>query len=92
MHQCFKGKKLKKYKKTSAIAVKVKKTAQLKAKATKARKTKVKKIFGIRYESSDASVVSVNKKGKVKGLKKGTARVYCFADNGVIKTIKVKVK
>lgn len=86
------GKKLKKYKKINAIAVKVKKTVQLKAKATKAKKTKVKKLFGIRYESSNTSVVSVTKKGKVKGLKKGTAKVYCFADNGVCKTIKVKVK
>ena len=49
-------------------------------------------LSAIAFTSSDASVVSVNNKGKVKGLKKGTARVYCFADNGVLKTIKVKVK
>lgn len=86
------GKSLKKYKKTGAIAVKKGKAAALKSTATKAKKTKVKKLAGIRYESSNPKVATVTAKGKVKGVGKGSATVYVFAQNGVAKTIKVKVR
>ena len=46
----------------------------------------------IRYESSNRRVLTVTKKGVVKAKAKGTATIYCFARNGVAKTLKVTVK
>ena len=37
-------------------------------------------------------IASVDKNGKVKGLKKGKCKIYAYAQNGVCKTITVKVK
>ena len=44
------------------------------------------------YESSDSSIASVNKNGMIKAKKKGTCRIYVFAQNGIYKEVTVKVK
>lgn len=52
----------------------------------------IKRHRGIVFESSDPKIASVDKKGVVKGLKKGTCYIYVYAQNGVYKKIKVTVK
>ena len=75
------------------ITVKVNKTFALKAKPVPVSgKQKAKKHRGIAYESSNTSVASVSSKGVVKGIKKGTAYIYAYAQNGICKKIKVIVK
>jgi len=49
-------------------------------------------IAKFRYESSNKKVATVNKKGKIKGISKGKATIYVYAQNGFYKTIKVTVK
>ncbi len=49
-------------------------------------------IARFRYESSDKSVVTVNKKGKITAKKKGTAYIYVIAQNGIYKRVKISVK
>ena len=46
----------------------------------------------IRYESTNANIASVSKKGVVKAKNKGACYVYAFAQNGICKKIKVVVK
>lgn len=43
-------------------------------------------------ESSDKSIATVNQKGKITALAKGSCYVYAYAQNGVYKKIKVKVE
>ena len=93
------GKKLKKYKATSTITLKsgstpkalVKSTA-LKTSFTKAKKTKVKTHVGMRYESTNPAIATVSAKGKVTAKKKGSCKIYVYAQNGAVKTVTVKVK
>ena len=47
---------------------------------------------GIRYESSDTSVATVAKDGKIKAVGKGKCLIYVFAENGAREEIKVTVK
>lgn len=51
----------------------------------------VAKYVGVRFESSNPKIVTVSKTGKIKGLKKGTCKIYVFAQNGLCTTIKVTV-
>lgn len=79
--------------KKNKVTVKVKKTFSLKAKAVPAsKKLKVKKHRAIKYETSNAKIATVNAKGVIKGVKKGTCYVYAYAQNGVCAKIKVTVK
>ena len=55
------------------------------------KKTKTH-ISKFRYESSNAKIVTVNKKGKIKALKKGKCYIYVYAQNGFFKKIKITVK
>ena len=75
-----------------AKKLKVGKSLKLKAKALKKSGTKVKRKAKLRYESSDESIASVSKSGKVKAKKKGSCYVYAYAQNGVCKKVKVKVR
>ena len=93
------GKKLKKYKATSKITLragstpkKLVKSTALRTSFTKAKKTKVIKHVGMRYESSNAAVAAVSAKGKVTAKKKGSCRIYVYAQNGAVKVVTVKVK
>ena len=86
------GKTLKKYTKTSAIALKKGKATKLKAGITKAKKTKVQLHRKVIFESSNAKIAKVTKAGKVKAVRKGTCFIYAYAQDGKAKRIKVKVK
>lgn len=56
-------------------------------------KTKVKThIAKIRYESSNPAVATVNKKGKIKGISKGSCQIYMYTQNGLYKKVKVAVQ
>lgn len=79
--------------KKGKAAVKVKKTFKLKAKAVPASKTlKQQKHRGIKYESSNKKIATVNAKGVITGKKKGTCYVYAYAQNGVCAKVQVTVK
>ena len=79
--------------KKNKATVKVKKTFKLAAKTLPAnKKLKVKKHRTISYETSNAKVATVSKKGIIKGVKKGKCKIYAYAQNGVCVTIKVTVK
>lgn len=56
-------------------------------------KANKKNIKSIKYSSSKSSVAKVDKNGKVKGVKKGTATIKAKVTlkNGVVKTVKMKV-
>lgn len=76
-----------------------KSTINLKKGSTKVLKPKMKTskkirlhIAKFRYESTNPSVVTVDKKGKLNAKQKGTGYVYIYAQNGYYKKIKVKVK
>ena len=56
------------------------------------KKSKIKKVLGMRYESTNTKVATVSSKGVIKGVKKGTCYVYAYAQNGIAKKIKVTVK
>ena len=49
-------------------------------------------IAAVRYSSSNASVASVNSKGVITAKKKGTCTIYCYAPNGIRRSVKVTVK
>ena len=76
--------------------VKVGKTAKIKAKVTLVNKNKkhIPKGHGakFRYKSSDTSIATVDKNGKIKGIKKGTCTIYVYSINGLMKKAKVTIK
>ncbi|MBQ2677495.1 MAG: Ig-like domain-containing protein [Firmicutes bacterium] len=77
---------------TKAKNLKKGKTLALKAKAKKKNGYKVVKHVGLRYQSSNKKIVTVTSKGTIKGIKKGKAKVWVYAQNGVYRTINVTVK
>ena len=82
-------------KKTKAALKKLKpgSSYKIKTKTTKAAsKLQLKQYRAVRFESSDPKVASVNAKGKVTGVKKGTCYIYAYAQNGVMTKVKVTVK
>ena len=79
--------------KKNKVTIKAKKTFKLAAKTVAAnKKLKVKKHRAVSYETSNAKVATVSKKGVIKGVKKGTCKVYAYAQDGVCAVIKVTVK
>lgn len=75
------------------VTVRKGKKATIKASYTIAKgKKHALHISKFRYESTDKTIATVNKKGVVKGVKKGTAYIYVYAQNGVYKRVKVTVK
>ncbi len=77
---------------TNAKNLKKGKTLALKAKAKKKSGCKVVKHVGLRYQSSNKKIVTVTSKGTIKGIKKGKATVWAYAQDGVYRTIYVTVK
>lgn len=75
-----------------ARKLKAGKSLKLRAKAVKKAGTKVRGYAKLRYESSDPAVAAVSAKGVVKGVSKGTAYVYAYAQNGLAKRVKVVVR
>ena len=45
-----------------------------------------------RYKSSDTSIATVDKNGKIKGIKKGKCTIYVYSINGLMKKAKVTIK
>ena len=79
--------------KKKSLTLKKGKTVKIKAKAIpQSRKLKVKRHRKIAFESSNKKVASVNSKGVIKGLKKGTCYVYAYTQNGTFAKIKVTVR
>ena len=82
--------------KKTKVSIKKGKTFKIKAKVKKLKKGKklmpTKHELKLRYLSTDSSIATVSKKGKIKGVKAGTCYVYAYAHNGVFKKIKVTVK
>lgn len=73
------------------IILKPKKCVTLKP--TQKSNGKVKEhIAKFHYESSDPTIATVNKKGKVKGIKTGKCYIYIYTQNGLYKRIAVHVK
>ncbi|MBQ6440673.1 MAG: CAP domain-containing protein [Mogibacterium sp.] len=95
IHTATKGGKARNYTrvttkaKKNKVSLKKGKTFKLGAKAVGKN---VKKHVCLRYESSDAKVAKVNKSGKITAKKKGTCKIYVYAQNGVCKVINVTVK
>jgi hypothetical protein len=82
--------------KKTKYTVKVGKTAKIKAKVTLVNKNKkhIPKGHGakLRYKSSDTSIATVSKNGKIKGIKKGKCTIYVYSINGLMKKAKITVK
>ena len=53
---------------------------------------KIKKYRAVSFESTDPSIAAVSKKGMIKAKKKGNCLIYVYAQNGLSKKIKIKVK
>ena len=71
----------------------IKKGKTFKIKASEIKKDKkIRRHRAIGYESSNTKIATVNSKGKVKGVKKGKCTIYVYAQNGVYKTVNIKVK
>lgn len=56
------------------------------------KKLTLKKRRAVQYESGNVSIATVSSKGVVKGVKKGACYIYAYAQNGVVKKVKVAVK
>ncbi|MDE6626032.1 MAG: Ig-like domain-containing protein [Lachnospiraceae bacterium] len=83
------AKSVKVNKKSKKLAVS--KTFKIKASEVKLDK-KIRQHRGIKYESDNSNVATVDKKGVVKAKQKGTCYIYVYAQNGVYKRIKITVK
>lgn len=75
----------------SKLSLKQGKTFRLKAKEVKQKK-KLRYHREVCYESSNAKVASVTRKGMVKGKKKGKCTIFAYAQNGIYKKVNVTVK
>lgn len=77
----------------SKLTVKKGKSATVKVTENKEdKKLKIKTHRKVKFESSDKKIATVSAKGVVKGVKKGTATIYVYTQNGLYKTVKVTVK
>ena len=98
IHVATKGTKVTNYKsiKLNASSKTLKKGKTFKVKVTsktkQVKKASVKNHRSFKYESSNTKIATVSSKGKIKAKKKGTCYVYVYAQNGVYKRIKIKVK
>ena len=78
------------------ISVKKGKSKQIKVTSVEKVKSKLA-LMGknhaakLRYLSTNKKIATVNKSGKIKGIRKGSCYVYVYAHNGVNKRITVKV-
>ena len=87
------GKKLKGKKASAALRkLKVGKKATLKIKVVKESSGKVKQYRKLQYETSDARVATINQKGVIQAVGKGSCSIYVFAQNGVSLCLKITVK
>ncbi|MDO4859773.1 MAG: metallophosphoesterase [Bacillota bacterium] len=101
VHAATKGGKVGNHKKvtvkkavlTKAKNLKVGKSLSIKPSLVlQSKKLKFKKHVAVRYESTNPKVAAVSAKGRLTAKKKGSCKVYVYAQNGVVKTIPVRVK
>lgn len=82
--------------KKKKITIRAKKSCKIKARVKKANSglklIPKRHTAKLRYKSADKTIAKVNKKGRIKGVGKGTCYVYVFATTGVFKKIKVRVR
>ena len=80
--------------KKNKLTIKAGKTKKIKGKIVLENKKKkpVNHVKKLRFKSSDESVATVTKSGKVKAKKKGTCWIYVYANNGMAKKVKITVK
>lgn len=80
--------------KKTSYSLKVGKAATIKPKTVKRDNNKkiLRQIPEFRYQSSNTSVATVSKRGKIKAKKEGVCTIYVYAVNGYAKKIKVSVK
>lgn len=79
--------------KKKTITLKVGKKKRIKATRTMPKGGKMKEhTKKFRYESSDKSVATINKKGVITAKKKGTCYGFVYVLNGTYTTVKIKVK
>ena len=80
----------------SKYTVKVGKTKKIKAKTVLVYKSKKQLTNAhakeFRYATSNKKIAKVSKKGKIKGIAKGTCIIYVYARNGYAKKVKVTVE
>lgn len=43
-----------------------------------------KTVAAVRYLSTNKKIATVNRRGRIKGVSKGTCHVYAYAHNGVL--------
>ncbi|MBO4862789.1 MAG: leucine-rich repeat protein [Eubacterium sp.] len=77
--------------KKSKFTLKKGKTAKIKASFKKKKKVATH-IAKFRYESTDPAVATVSKSGKVKAVGKGSCKINVYTQNGLMKTVSIKVK
>jgi len=97
IHVATKNGKVTNYKKVKAnkkkLTLKVKGKFNLAATLVIAdKKLTVKNHRKLAYESSDTSVVTVSKKGRLKAVGKGKAIIYIYSQSGTYAKVKVTVK
>ena len=96
IHAATKGKKVGNAKKVTVkkktVKLKKGKTYKIKAKAVAESGKKMKRHRKILFESSDPTKATVNSKGKVKAISKGSCTIYCYTQNGVFAKVKIKIK
>ena len=82
--------------KKSSLRIKAGKTAAIKATVRTLKKGRRLMPRGyaakLRYLSTDRTIATVTKSGRIKGIRKGTCYVYAYAHNGVSKKIKVTIR
>ena len=78
---------------TKKISVAAGKTKKIKASVISEndKKKMLKHVKALRFESDKPSVATVDKNGKVKGIKKGTCNVYVMTQNGLCMKVPITV-
>lgn len=77
--------------KKANVSLKKGKSFKIKAKEVR-RDKKIKRYRRLAYESSNRKVASVSKKGVIKAKGRGKCKIYVYAQNGVYKAVKVRVR
>ena len=78
--------------KKESITLKKGKKAAIKASVVNSDGKVVKHVAVLRYMSSNKKVATVNSKGVITAQGKGKCTIYCYAQNGLRKSVKVTVK
>jgi len=78
----------------TGLTLKAGRSATLKAKlkGVKSGMKLVDHVAKVRFYSTDANVATVDAKGNVKAVAKGSCTIYAIANNGVRSKVKVNVK